>query len=212
MAEKLKNKRAARRDRIVEQAAEVFARYGYDKTTLDDIGKQCGLNKASLYYYFKNKEELFLQVVLTGAQRFAAQLQAEVAEIVDPEAKIIHYILARVRRYQEVLALNQLSADALAHLEGQYLARYQGTKIAEVEFLAGILADAHAQGRLFVPDAPATAESIFLISDALKHGNRTQELVYFDGRFDFSQLETKLRHILQLIFRGLRTPPQTPHT
>jgi AcrR family transcriptional regulator len=48
---------------ILKAASDCFARYGYEKTTLDDIGKMVGLNKASLYYYYKNKEAIFSEVV-----------------------------------------------------------------------------------------------------------------------------------------------------
>lgn len=200
------SKREAKRDLILREAAVVFARFGYDKTTLDDIGKECGLNKASLYYYFKSKEAIFLEVVLGVARRFVHALREEVAQIEDVEEKVIHYILARVRRYQEALNLNQLSGEHLRQLEKKYLEQYQENKIQELNYLRDLLQQAHDKGRLFVPDPQATAESIFLISDALKHGNRTQDMVYFDGQYDFQQVEDKLRHILQLIFRGLQVP------
>ena len=53
-----------KKQEILKAASECFARFGYEKTTLDDIGKMVGLNKASLYYYYKNKEDIFAEVVL----------------------------------------------------------------------------------------------------------------------------------------------------
>jgi AcrR family transcriptional regulator len=52
-----------KRQQLVEAAAEVFLRYGYRKTTLDDIAEAAGLQKSSLYHYFENKDELFREAL-----------------------------------------------------------------------------------------------------------------------------------------------------
>ncbi len=48
---------------IIDSGLKVFLKYGYTKTTMDDIAEQCKKSKASLYNYIKNKEELFREVV-----------------------------------------------------------------------------------------------------------------------------------------------------
>ena len=51
-----------KRDEILEAACELFARFGFKKTTLEDIGDEVRLGKASLYYYFRSKDELIKEV------------------------------------------------------------------------------------------------------------------------------------------------------
>jgi len=46
------------RQRILESAIEIFAARGFDGARVDDIARRAGVNKALIYYYFKNKEEL----------------------------------------------------------------------------------------------------------------------------------------------------------
>ena len=58
------NKKEQVKERIGKAAMECFVQYGLDKTTLDDIAKKIGLNKASLYYYYKNKEDIFLEIAI----------------------------------------------------------------------------------------------------------------------------------------------------
>ena len=48
---------------LIEAAGVTFSRFGYRKTTMDDIAFAAGKGKSSLYYYFKNKEEVFEAVV-----------------------------------------------------------------------------------------------------------------------------------------------------
>jgi len=48
-----------RRQEVLAAARNLFARYGYRKTTLDDVAAAVGMRKSSLYHYYENKDELF---------------------------------------------------------------------------------------------------------------------------------------------------------
>ncbi len=55
-----------RKKRIADMAETVFFASGYDGATLSAIAAAAGYNKRTLYLYFKDKEDLFLAVVLRG--------------------------------------------------------------------------------------------------------------------------------------------------
>jgi TetR/AcrR family transcriptional regulator len=57
-----------RRRYITDAAEKLFFSRGYDNVTMDDIAKEVGLTKKSLYLYFTNKESLFFEVVLRGTR------------------------------------------------------------------------------------------------------------------------------------------------
>jgi len=57
-------------------AEPVFFKKGYDATTIIEIAKASGYNKRSIYLYFKDKEEIFLAVVLRGLTRLYDMLEA----------------------------------------------------------------------------------------------------------------------------------------
>ena len=48
---------------IVAAAANLFSRFGLEKTTMEDIAKASKKGKSSLYYYFKSKEQVFAEVI-----------------------------------------------------------------------------------------------------------------------------------------------------
>lgn len=50
-------------DKIVEAARELFAQQSYANSTLDDVAKRAGFTKGAVYYYFKDKESLLLEVL-----------------------------------------------------------------------------------------------------------------------------------------------------
>ena len=53
-----------RGERILEAAAALITRWGYKKTTIDDIAKQAGVAKGTIYLHWKTREELFKAVIL----------------------------------------------------------------------------------------------------------------------------------------------------
>lgn len=85
------------REQIINSASIVFGKYGYKKTTMDEIGMAAGKGKTAIYYYFKNKEDVFKAVV----EREAAQLEKSLFDaIVDkttPEEKLKAYFYARMQ-------------------------------------------------------------------------------------------------------------------
>lgn len=51
------------KDKIIDNAITLFSEKGYDGTTLDDISKSVNIKKASLYYHYDNKEEIYRKSV-----------------------------------------------------------------------------------------------------------------------------------------------------
>ena len=68
-AEAAKAAEPPRLQEVLDVAARLFKEKGYRSTSLADIGAVLGMNKASLYYYVKSKEELARQLILRAARR-----------------------------------------------------------------------------------------------------------------------------------------------
>jgi AcrR family transcriptional regulator len=56
---------AHQRARILDTACALFARYGYDRTSMDRIATACRVQKPSLYHYFKSKQALLRELIRT---------------------------------------------------------------------------------------------------------------------------------------------------
>jgi len=52
-----------KREIILQNARGLFAHYGLKKTTVDDIAAEARIDKATIYYYFKSKHEIFKTAV-----------------------------------------------------------------------------------------------------------------------------------------------------
>lgn len=65
---------AASRDQIIDAAAGVFARMGYDRARMADIVRASGLTKGSVYFHFDGKESLAVAVLTARQQAWLAQV------------------------------------------------------------------------------------------------------------------------------------------
>ncbi len=78
-----RSKREQRADRILDAAAELMLRWGYNKTTIDDIARQAGVAKGTIYLHWKTREDLFLALMRREYVRLVEDIQQRIAS--DPE-------------------------------------------------------------------------------------------------------------------------------
>lgn len=68
IAERRERERERRRADIIDAAERVFFSKGWQTATMDDVAEACELSKATLYLYFKNKEELYAAILVRGSE------------------------------------------------------------------------------------------------------------------------------------------------
>jgi len=95
-----RSKREERADRILDAAAELMLRWGYNKTTIDDIARQAGVAKGTIYLHWKTREDLFTALMRREYNRLVEDIQQRIAG--DPEGGTIegitkHSMLASMR-------------------------------------------------------------------------------------------------------------------
>jgi AcrR family transcriptional regulator len=127
-----------RRKEILEKSTECFIKYGYNKTTLDEIGDSIGFNKAALYYYFKNKEELFIQVVNGQLLDGLNDLKNKIYKIESPEDQLLQYFWNRTKVFTKMIKLTNLTNENILNLYNTFQIIYAPYKKAEIEFLESI--------------------------------------------------------------------------
>lgn len=75
---------------IMAAAISLFARYGYKKTTIDDIASELHIAKANIYRHFENKEDLYHQAVGSVLDGWRAFVQEKTGSISDPAERFRH--------------------------------------------------------------------------------------------------------------------------
>ena len=64
-------------ERVLQDAWELFQRRGYLGVSMDEICQRCEITKPTLYYYFKNKENLFVEVLLRRLKGFHEEIERD---------------------------------------------------------------------------------------------------------------------------------------
>ncbi|WP_296717622.1 TetR/AcrR family transcriptional regulator [Erythrobacter sp.] len=88
---------AFKRQRILEVASELFARHGYESTTLDEVAARIEVTKPFIYSYYSNKGELLREICERGIRLSTAALEAALAEPASPTEQL-HEIVRAVGR------------------------------------------------------------------------------------------------------------------
>jgi len=86
-----------KRDKILKNAARLFAKKGYENVSLVEIAAKLKLNKASLYYYFKSKDEIFFVIQMQAIEQANEVLETVLASKAGPDEKLKGAIKSHVR-------------------------------------------------------------------------------------------------------------------
>lgn len=149
---------------ILEAALKIFARYGFKKTTVEDIAQALGMTKGNLYLYVDNKKDLYEKTVAYALRRW----QNRVAEAVAPEKDPSRQFMVLGRKAFEYLSQdddlrrvleNDPSIFPLSSTED----RFKEINRASVDMLAGIIRQGLEQGRFGDLDVPHVSEFLFSI-------------------------------------------------
>lgn len=90
-----------RRDQIIEKAEPIFARFGLKRATMSTIAKELQLQKGALYYYFKNKEELFMAVIEKESNNLKTKILKQIEKVEDPQKKLLNFFITRLKYLEE---------------------------------------------------------------------------------------------------------------
>ncbi|MFQ5521690.1 MAG: TetR/AcrR family transcriptional regulator [Candidatus Methylomirabilia bacterium] len=90
-------KRQAMRDQILRTAADLFQEKGYRATTLDGIAARLGVSKATIYAYFRAKEEILAAISQETIAAFTRDLASIGQSRLDPEEKLRRVVRQHVR-------------------------------------------------------------------------------------------------------------------
>jgi AcrR family transcriptional regulator len=99
-----------RRAALVEEAARLFGRQGYDKTSMRDIAAAFGILPGSLYHHFASKEQLFVAVYAAGVDRMIDAVHRATAGATDPVQRLEAACVAHLR---ELLGAENAMAPVL---------------------------------------------------------------------------------------------------
>jgi len=82
-------------DQVIEGARAVFLRDGFERASVDDIAREAGVSKATLYSYFPDKRLLFMEIAKSECRRVADEAEALIHDAA-PVAQVLHLAAERI--------------------------------------------------------------------------------------------------------------------
>ena len=133
-----------------QQIAEVFERhvdrFGYDKTTLDEVAREMKISKKTIYVHFSSKREIYAYLVERQAAREKMRLAAAVATLPTYAARVeavMQFVLGSARAHiaetsrDEWLREYEIAADAFRKANGDLIRELVQAGMDAGEFTPG---------------------------------------------------------------------------
>ncbi len=105
------------REMILEQAAHLFARRGYPSTSMNQVAEACGLSKATLYHYYKDKYSLLVSIAEGHVSRLQALVVDVEAEPLAPEQRLRELIRRIVEEYADAQDAHRVLTEDVKFLD-----------------------------------------------------------------------------------------------
>jgi len=187
------------RDNILDATERLLVRYGYAKMTMEDLAREAGIGKGTIYLHFPSKEE----VVLSRIDRIIEWLLAELRTIAgskkSPAERLRTMLVARVLfRFDHAKGYAESMDEMLSAIRTGLLARREQHFAAEAEVFAELLEEGKRGGAFSFKDAQAAAQALVLATNALLPYSLTAKQL---GRR--TVVEERVTNIAHLLIHGL---------
>jgi len=187
------------RDAILDATDQLLARYGYKKMTIDDLAKEVGIGKGSVYLHFESKEEIALSHIDRIIERLKASLFTMAKSKLSPEKKLRKMLIERVMmRFDSVQHYSQSLNELLAQLRSTLLERRKRYFEEEARIFASVLTEGNDLGVFNLKDPLETGRTLLDATNAL--------LPYSLSAYELGErreIEKKASNVADLLLTGL---------
>ncbi|HOL38490.1 MAG TPA: TetR/AcrR family transcriptional regulator [Rubrivivax sp.] len=105
------------REHILAAAAALFARSGYNATTMKEVAEACGVSKPTLYHYVRDKHDLLAQIARGHVRRLESLVADVVARELPPEAHLRELVHRFMTTYAGAHDEHRVLTESVRHLD-----------------------------------------------------------------------------------------------
>lgn len=154
---------------ILDKAQERFDRFGFKKTTMDEISRDCKISKKTIYEHFKDKENLFTCLFTRESRKARDIIFSRTENVADPLERLVILIKTATGYFNENNFLTRLLRDDKA-LFSSFLSK----TIAIVEediitMIADIIDEGKREGKIRDVDGRVVAYGGFKLFEAFSY-------------------------------------------
>ena len=189
---------------IIEAAIKRFAHFGVAKTTMSEIAADLSFSKASLYYYFPDKLNLFAAVFKTITDASREPDDEQLAKEADPFKAILYFLEKRTEfiiKYHNILEYLKTFSPAAIPSELQPV--FSQLKKKELQRLTDIIDKGVQSGLFKIKDAKKTAELFFDFLEWFRTSILLNSPNFFPDKKQFQSILKKETEFAVIFFNGL---------
>ncbi|OYU92176.1 MAG: TetR family transcriptional regulator [Bradyrhizobiaceae bacterium PARB1] len=108
-----------KRRAILDRSAELFSEYGYDRASMNRIAAACGVSKANLYHYYKDKDELLFDVIRVHLEDLNQVVEAADQPDLAPQARLRELVAALLEAYRDADAQHSVQISSMRFLSDE---------------------------------------------------------------------------------------------
>jgi len=156
-----------KRDAILDAARTLFAKQGYEETTIADIARAAGVAVGTVYLYFRNKHEVYTTVALDFEATIAAVFQDPTFFHLPFEEALdamVEAIFRESRTHRDLMALLQIDMRS-----SEEILQHKHTNERVTQAIAAILQHAIDQGQLAPCNTEMYAQLLNLLGSSVMH-------------------------------------------
>lgn len=138
-------KQRAKRERILRSATALFVRFGYRKTSIDEVARRAGVAKGTVYLYYQNKAELVLHTIALEKCPYLSRLEPLLSTEISASERLQALIVLSLLTVRDMPLLSQLTSGdrelalALNEVDGSVVERINALR---TEFVVSLLDEA----------------------------------------------------------------------
>ena len=149
-----------KREEILKAAQRLFAHFGLKKITTDDIAREARVSKATIYKLYKNKAEIFDEVVRVESEQLLSLIQAAVDAETTCVGKFRAHLLTKMSKVRELINFYHVTQEGNNEFWPHIAEARRSFMTAEKALVTGILEQGNKSGELDVTNMELVAHMI----------------------------------------------------
>ncbi|MBY6082252.1 TetR/AcrR family transcriptional regulator [Ruegeria arenilitoris] len=130
-----------KRAQILKSAARVFAREGFDRASMTQLARECGISKANIYHYYNSKDAILFDILETYLRELRDLICGLEIEGLSPPEKLHRVVAEILLAYQGVDDEHRVQTSGMSALPEDQQRLLRGYQRDMVNFLSGILSE-----------------------------------------------------------------------
>jgi AcrR family transcriptional regulator len=183
---------------ILEKAVERFVRYGFGKTTMVEIAKDCGMSAGNLYRYFESKFDIGVGVA-QGYISDAEQILRDVLQQknLKPAQRLESFILEKLKFMHRNIVEQPNVQDLVNYILDERWDLVEHHRDVQNTLMSEILSEGNRSGDFKITDVAQTANTIYAMTTKFR-------LPHFVKKMTLEDLEQEAKAAVALMIQGLK--------